>query len=228
MAALGQMSAGMVHELNQPLGALRTLSDNARVLLDQDRLPDVHGNLQRIALLVDRLGRLTFQLKAFAHKTQTPCVPVSVQQVITNAQFFISQRLREHSVTLHVQVVPSDLTTLAEESRLEQVIVNLMNNAIDAMSNLPIRHLWVSAESVDGLCCIKIIDSGLGIRADIMPRLFEPFNTSKPAGSGLGLGLMISAHIVREFGGIMKANNRETGGAQFTIDLPLAKTNKGS
>ena len=226
MAALGQMSAGVVHELNQPLGALRTLSDNACVLLDQDRLSDVRGNLQRIAHLVDRLGRLTYQLKAFAHKASSQCVPVVLQQVIANAQFLVSQRLRDNSVELVVQVQPLDLAAVAEGARLEQVLVNLMGNAIDAMLASPLRCLRVEASVVGTAldhCLIRVSDTGPGVRADILPRLFEPFITSKPAGAGLGLGLMISAHIVREFGGSLRVCQMDGEGACFEIELLRAK-----
>lgn len=224
MAALGQMSAGVVHELNQPLGALRTLSDNACVLLEHDRLDDVRANLLRIAHLVDRLGRLTYQLKAFAHKTPPVREPVALQQVIANAQFLVSQRLRDNGVELEVRVQPPELAALAEEARLEQVLVNLLGNAIDAMAAAPLRRLrvTVSADSDAARCLIRVSDTGPGIRADILPRLFEPFITSKPAGTGLGLGLMLSAHIVREFGGSLRAFNLDGAGACFEIELPLA------
>jgi len=224
MAALGQMSAGMVHELNQPLGALRTLSDNACVLLEKNRLGDVRGNLQRIAHLVDRLGRLTWQLKAFAHRSRGPSAPVAVHQLIANAQFLVSQRLRDHGVELDVIVEPADLAALADDVRLEQVLANLLGNAIDAMADAPVRRLVVDAHAAEDRCIIRVIDSGPGIRADILARLFEPFVTSKPAGAGLGLGLMISAHIAREFGGSLRAANLDAGGACFTIDLPLVST----
>ncbi|TXT20942.1 MAG: two-component system NtrC family C4-dicarboxylate transport sensor histidine kinase DctB [Gallionellaceae bacterium] len=224
MAALGQMSAGVVHELNQPLGALRTLSDNACVLLEQDRLGDVRNNLQRIAHLVDRLGRLTHQLKAFAYKTSPVRVPAALQQVIANAQFLVSQRLRDNGIELVVQVQPADLAALADEARLEQVLVNLLGNAIDAMASSPMRCLQVEAKVADlmpGHCLIRVSDTGPGIRADILAHLFEPFITSKPVGTGLGLGLMLSAHIVQEFGGSLRAFNLERAGACFEIDLPL-------
>jgi two-component system C4-dicarboxylate transport sensor histidine kinase DctB len=224
MAALGQMSAGVVHELNQPLGALRTLSDNACVLLEHDRLDDVRANLLRIAHLVDRLGRLTYQLKAFAHKAPPVRAPVALQPVIANAQFLVSQRLRDNGVELEVRVQPPELAALAEEARLEQVLVNLLGNAIDAMAQSPLRRLrvTVSADTDPARCLIRVSDTGPGIRADILARLFEPFITSKPAGTGLGLGLMLSAHIVREFGGSLRAFNLDGAGACFEIDLPLA------
>lgn len=224
MAALGQMSAGMVHELNQPLGAMRTLSDNACVLLDQDRLGDVRGNLQRIAHLVDRIGRLTYQLKAFACKTSAPSVPVELQTTVAGAQFLVAHRLREHGVELEVRIQPPRLAVPAEEARLEQVLVNLLGNAIDAMAEVPLRRLLVEAHIAAGRCILAISDTGPGIRADILSRLFEPFVTTKPAGAGLGLGLMISSHIVREFGGSLRACNPEGGGACFVVELPLAAT----
>jgi two-component system, NtrC family, C4-dicarboxylate transport sensor histidine kinase DctB len=227
MAAFGQMSAGMVHELNQPLGAMRTLSDNACVLLDQDRLPDVRQNLQRIALLVDRLGRLTHQLKAFAHKGEPARERVDLQRVIASAQFLVAQRLRENGVEMVVQVQGGGLAALAEEARLEQVLVNLMGNAVDAMAQSAVRRLQVEAGvsgTVSGCCIVRVCDTGPGIRGDILARLFEPFITSKPAGSGLGLGLMISAHIVRELGGNLRAYNLEGSGACFEIGLKLAPT----
>jgi two-component system, NtrC family, C4-dicarboxylate transport sensor histidine kinase DctB len=229
MAALGQMSAGMVHELNQPLGAMRTLSDNACVLLDQDRLPDVRQNLQRIALLVDRLGRLTHQLKAFAHKAEPPRERVDLQRVIAGAQFLVAQRLRENGVEMVVQIQDEGVAGLAEEARLEQVLVNLMGNSIDAMAQSPVRRLQVEAGTsgaAAGCCLIRVFDTGPGIRADILPRLFEPFITSKPAGAGLGLGLMISAHIVRELGGSLRASNLEGSGACFVVELKLAPTHE--
>ncbi len=225
MAALGQMSAGVVHELNQPLGAMRTLSDNACVLLEHHRLDDVRGNLQRIAHLVDRLGRLTYQLKAFAHKASPVRVPVALQQVIANAQFLVSQRLRDNGVELVVQVQAA-WAALADEARLEQVLVNLLVNAVDAMAASPLRRLRVEAGVAGcgpGRCIIRVSDTGPGIRADILARLFEPFITSKPAGTGLGLGLMLSAHIVREFGGSLRAFNLDGAGACFEIELPLAQ-----
>jgi two-component system C4-dicarboxylate transport sensor histidine kinase DctB len=229
MAALGQMSAGMVHELSQPLAALRTLSDNACVFLDKARLPDVRNNLQRIAHLVDRLGRLTYQLKAFAYKTSLVRVPVPVTKMVGGAQFLVAQRIQENSVDFQVRVDPISLGVSTEEARLEQVLVNLLGNAIDAMADSPTRCLRVDAHVADenaACCVIEVSDTGPGIRADILPRLFEPFTTSKPAGAGLGLGLMISAHIMRDLGGSLRGRNTDGGGACFTIELPLAATSE--
>lgn len=225
LAALGQLSAGLVHELNQPLAALRTLSDNACVMLERApqeprRLDGVRGNLERIAHLVDRLAKLTGQLKTFAHKAPVEAMPVDVAAAVAAAQEIVSPRLREHGVELVVEVRGAKV--LADAARLEQVLVNLMGNAVDAMAGAPRRRLAVSAERDGERCLIHVDDSGPGIRDDMLPRLFEPFATSKPAGAGLGLGLMISQRIVDDFGGALRAANREGGGARFTIELRSA------
>ncbi len=221
MAALGQMSAGIVHELNQPLAALRTLSDNAVVLLERDKPEDLKWNLSRIGQLVDRVGRLTQQLKGFAHKAPPQAVPVPVQRVLQGALLQVQPRLRAVGIDFEQHIDPPALTVMAEELRLEQVLVNLLGNAIDAMAASPERRLRFEAVIADGRGRISVEDSGPGIAPDMLPRLFEPFATTKPAGAGLGLGLMISAHIARELGGSLAGHNRPEGGAAFVLMLPL-------
>ncbi|RZL89981.1 MAG: sensor histidine kinase [Variovorax sp.] len=222
MSALGQMSASMVHELNQPLTALRTLSDSAGILLEQDRRDDVHDNLRRIAGMVDRLARLTSQLKTFAHKSATPAAPVQLARSIFDAQAIVGAEAKAQGVCTVVDVQPAGLSVMAEAAAIESLLVNLMRNAIDAMRDAPERTLRVKAWAQDGRATLAVCDTGSGIRADILPRLFEPFVTSKAAGAGLGLGLVISAQLVRAAGGTLRAANREEGGACFTAELPLA------
>ena len=224
LAALGQMSAGMVHELNQPLTALRTLSDSAGILLDQDRRDDVRANLRRIAGMVDRLGRLTSRLKTFAHKSEAPLAPVLLARIIGDAQATVTADLKDRNVALEVDVEPASLSVLAEESAISSVIINLMRNGIDAMHDAPNPVLTIRARAQSDRAVITVADNGAGIRADILARLFEPFVTSKPAGAGLGLGLVISAQLVRANGGTLDAVNREDGGACFTVNLPIAPT----
>jgi two-component system C4-dicarboxylate transport sensor histidine kinase DctB len=222
LAALGQMSAGVVHELNQPLAAMRTLSDNGAVLLRKGRLDDVQVNLERIANLTSRLARLTQQLKVFAHKASGPPHRVAVHNVVQNALLMGADRLRTLGIATVVEIEPETLSVLADEARLEQVLVNLVNNAIDAMAAAPERRLAIRAARRDDRGLIAVSDSGTGIDPDVLGRLFEPFITTKPAGKGLGLGLMISAHIVRELGGRLTASNLSPTGAEFVIELPIA------
>lgn len=220
MAALGQMSAGMVHELNQPLTALRTLSDSAGVLLDHDRLDDVRANLQRITGMVDRLARLTSRLKSFAHKSDVPPQPVPLLRSITDAQALLDAELKEHDIRVEVDVRPPDLAVMADEETTGSLLINLMRNAIDAMQDSKTRVLRVGARVEGERAIVTVTDTGPGIRADILARLFEPFVTSKTAGAGLGLGLVIAAQLVRAFGGTLRASNGDEGGACFVADLP--------
>jgi len=220
LGALGQMSAGMVHELNQPLTALRTLSDSAGILLDQNRPDEVRGNLQRIAGMVDRLARLTSQLKTFAHKSDAPLSSVPLARCIADAQSVVGAELKAQNIRFDVDVQPAGLSVTADETALASVLINLMRNAIDAMQGSPQRELCVRARAQGRRVMLTVTDTGPGIRADILPRLFEPFVSSKPAGAGLGLGLVISAQLVRGVGGTLRAGNRAEGGACFSVDLP--------
>ncbi|WP_432729411.1 sensor histidine kinase [Variovorax sp. W6] len=222
MAALGQMSAGVVHELNQPLTAMRTLSESAAILLDKNRLDDVRGNLERIRGMVDRLARLTSQLRTFAYKSELPLAPVLLSHAIADAQVIVAEASRKQRVTIEVDVQPATLSVMAEEAALGSVLANLMRNAIDAMQDAPVRTLRLQARPKEGRVVLSVTDTGPGIRPDILQRLFEPFVTGKAAGSGLGLGLVISAQLVRSMDGTLRAANLDGGGACFVIDLPAA------
>lgn len=221
MAALGQMSAAMVHELNQPLTAMRTLSDSATILLQQARMEDVQGNLQRITRMVDRLARLTSQLKTFAHKRNQALAAVDVARCVADAHAIVGAEMQARGVEFDVQVQPPGLTVTTDEGALGSVLINLMRNAADAMQSATRRHLRVHAVRRGARLVLDVSDTGTGIAPEIAPRLFEPFVTSKPAGAGLGLGLVISAQLLRGLGGTLAARNLDEGGACFTIDLPV-------
>jgi len=186
MAALGQMSVGIVHELNQPLTALRALSDSADILLDQNRPDEVRGNLRRIAGMVDRLARLASQLKTFAHKGEAPLAAASLARCIADAQAIADADLTAHGVVFEADVQPLALSVMADEAAMVSLLVNLMRNAIEAMREAPRRVLGIQARAQGGRVILTVTDTGPGIRADILARLFEPFVTSKPAGAGPG------------------------------------------
>ena len=229
MALIGQMSAGITHELNQPLAALRTLSDNALLFLQRGRQAEAENNLRIIAGLIERMGSLTAQLRRFSHKKGGPSqlTPVDVERALANAQFLVELRLRKEDVEV-VRHPPdassgNNLLVLADANRLEQVLVNLFANALDAMRDCPVRRLTITVrvdESDDAFAEIIVSDTGPGIPKTVRARLFEPFFTTKPPGAGLGLGLAISAGIVRELGGALKVDDSaEHSGASFTLRL---------
>ncbi|WP_449406226.1 sensor histidine kinase [Massilia phosphatilytica] len=225
MAVLGQLSAGITHELNQPLTALRTMSDNARVLIERGRLDDARANLATISQLVERMGLLTGQLRQFARKADAMLSAVAVGEAVTAALFLVERRIAQERVGFRMSTHPRDLYALCDSNRLQQVLVNLFSNALDAMEmagSTP-RELVVDAGRDGGRVRITVTDSGPGVPEAIRTHLFEPFFTTKPQGKGLGLGLAISEQIVREFGGHLRAESPPGGGARFIIDLPRAE-----
>lgn len=222
MAALGQMSAGVTHELNQPLTALHTLSDNALMLLERGRIGEAQTNLRMISDLIGRMGKITAQLKRFARKSPPDLRAVPIGMSISNALFLIEPRLHKEAVTLAYDKPSSPSYVFADANRLEQVLVNLFANALDAMAHAECRQLTVIVQTNADHSTITVGDTGEGISELAQAHLFEPFFTTKEQGAGLGLGLAISAGILREFGGTLKGANRRGGGAEFTITLRSA------
>lgn len=222
LAVIGQLATGIAHELNQPLAALRTLSGNARKFLARGDQSSVDGNLARIAELVDRMGRLTGQLKSFARKSTGRPQAVPLRRAIDNALFLLEQRLQRSGIVACLNLPQQELRAWCDANRLEQVLVNLAGNALDAMEGQPAPALEIEALRQGERILVRVRDHGPGLSDEARAHLFEPFFTTKEAGSGLGLGLAISAGIVADSGGSLSGDNHPEGGAVFTIDLPAA------
>jgi len=223
LAVLGQMSAGISHELNQPLTALRALSRNTQLLQQGGRHETVAENLRTIDAMVERMSLITRQLKSFARKAESAtATPVSLAAAVRNVLLLLEHRIRAEQVKLRIDVSDS-LRVNCDPNRLEQVLLNLCANAMDAMQGSgDERELAISTEPGGQRVRVRVADTGSGIAPALMPRLFEPFFTTKPAGQGLGLGLVISSKIVHEFGGSLQALPGEVG-MVFEFDLELAR-----
>jgi two-component system C4-dicarboxylate transport sensor histidine kinase DctB len=227
LAVIGQLSAGIAHELNQPLAALRTLSGNARKFLARGNQETASSNLERIGQLVDRMGLLTAQLKSFARKSSGKPHAVPLRRAVENALFLLEQRLRQTGAVARIDLPAEELETWCDANRLEQVLVNLAGNALDAMEGQANPILQIAARRQGDRILIQVRDSGPGLSDEARARLFEPFFTTKEAGSGLGLGLAISAGIIADFGGTLSAGNHPEGGAVFTVEMPDAPGRQG-
>ncbi|WP_454763027.1 sensor histidine kinase [Cupriavidus campinensis] len=226
LAAVGQMSAGIAHELNQPLAALRTLSGNTGKFLERGDHATAQENLGKIIGLVERMGRITGALKSFA---RNPSVgrrsTARLADAVDNALFLLETRIAAVAPVIE-RDIDARLAVACDPNRLEQVLVNLVGNALDAMSATPGRpgpRLSLHAYESGGLVHLTVRDSGPGLSEAAFARLFEPFFTTKPAGEGLGLGLTLSAGILNENGGTLTAINHPDGGACFTLALPEAR-----
>ena len=222
LAVIGQMSAGLAHELNQPLAALHTLSDNTVKFMQRGMLEEAGSNLALISDLVTHMGTLTSQLKSFARKSSGKPRPVNVRRSLENTLFFLNRRLSQRSIQPEINVEPAELSVLADSNRLEQILVNLVANALDATEGTPSPRVGLFARTNGERAIIEVRDNGPGFGENERDRLFEPFFTTKDSGGGLGLGLAISAGIARDFGGSLSAANLAEGGALFVLDLPLA------
>jgi C4-dicarboxylate-specific signal transduction histidine kinase len=220
LAAIGQMAAGVTHELNQPLAALQTFSDNAKVFLARGRIDDALDNLSTISDLVKRLGYVTSQLKGFARRSDDARKPVSVRQAFAQTMLQIRTRKGSQRLTLHESWLEDDIIVLCNAIGLEQVFTNLITNAMDAVPESEPVQIWFQARREGGLAVLHITDNGPGIPLASLDKIFDPFYTTKE--HGLGLGLSISAGILRAAGSALAVRNRsaqEGGGAQFTITL---------
>lgn len=227
LAALGQMSAGLAHEINQPLTALRTFADNARVLLERGKTVSVADNLTEIAGLTDRMASITRQLKGFARRAGGTLGPVEAGRAVRQSLALLETKLRRHRVTVALDLPAAPVWVVGEDVRLQQVLVNLFANAADAAKDQPAPameiHMTATGTGADDAAVVLTVrDNGAGIAADALPRMFVPFFTTKEAGEGLGLGLSISHGIVSDFGGTITAGNHPDGGAVFTVRLKPA------
>lgn len=221
MAALGQMSAALAHEINQPLTALQMQLGSLRLLLDSGRPEAVRDGLQRIDGLLQRMAALTGHLKTFARKTPAGLSErLCLGDVLEQALQLLAPRMRSEQVELRTQI-DDEAEVLGDAIRIEQVILNLLHNALDAMAESETRILLVRIVREDDGCLLSVEDSGGGIAEETLGRVFEPFFTTKPVGQGLGLGLAVSYGIVRDLGGTLEAHNGELG-AVFTLRLPAA------
>ncbi|MEY8879457.1 MAG: ATP-binding protein, partial [Leptothrix sp. (in: b-proteobacteria)] len=197
MAVLGQLASGITHELTQPLGAIRTLSGNASEFLRRGDLKAVAGNLSIVARLADQMGGIIQPLKGFARKSAAVPAATDVAHAVGNALFLYDQRLRKEGVELRNLCEPGQAVAWCDPNRLEQVLINLIGNALDAMRDAPVKVLTLQAASDPAVPEVRVSvqDSGSGFDAAARERLFEPFFTTKAAGAGLGLGLAISRDI---------------------------------
>ncbi len=221
LAALGEMSAAVSHELNQPLAAMKTYLAGAKLLLRRQRVEEALSSFQRVDDLIERMGAITKQLKSYARKGGDDFAPVDLREVLSVSLTMMEPQLRSHSVSVS-QITPDyPVLVMADKLRLEQVLINLIRNGIDAMKGTGRPALDIIL-ATGAQAVLSLRDNGPGI--ENLDVLFEPFYTTKKPGEGLGLGLAISSGIINDLGGRLSARNSTQGGAVFEIRLPILQT----
>ena len=222
MAAVGQMSTSITHELNQPLGAIRNFADNALVYLSRGNHETASSNLVRICSMTDRMNGIMQHLKLFARKTPMALESVSIVDVLNDTLVIMERAMREAEVTLLQHDLDRRVKVKAEPVRLQQVFTNLLQNAIDSMCNSQHRVIEISMTQQQDRIQLIVTDSGSGIDDELRKHLFEPFVTTKTGGDGLGLGLAITHQIIQQFGGEITVDTSRAGGARFCLTLVSA------
>ena len=223
LAVLGQMSAGINHELNQPLTAIRTYSDNAQSFMKLGKLETVSANLEQISGLTERMAKIIHPLKEFSRKTSGTPESVCLQNARDGAMSIMYGRLSKANATVQWSDDLQNIYVMGDTVRLEQVLVNLIGNALQAMENQDQPKIDIQVKKDSGQVQIEVRDYGPGIPDNELGRVFEPFYTTKKAGQGLGLGLSISHRIIESLGGNLSVCNHADGGAVFRIKLPEVK-----
>ena len=220
LAILGEMSAAVSHELNQPLAAMKTYLAGARLLLQRRRADEALASFHRIDDLIERMGAITKQLKSYARKGGDEFEPIDVRDSVSAALSIMEPQLRQRNMAIDATLPPEPVIVEADRIRLEQVLINLLRNALDATKGVPEPEVTVVLSAARG-ALVSVQDNGVGI--EDLDSLFEPFYTTKAPGDGVGLGLAISSGIVNDLGGRLTAKNAKGGGAVFEVRLPLAK-----
>ena len=220
LAQLGQITAGVAHEINQPLGAIRILADNCIALLGRKdaKAPTlISKNLDNIVRLNERIGHITRELRAFSRrKSNRETGPISLRDSLNSAILLNQSRLRENKVKLIRDPFDPKLQVIGGRIRLEQVLVNLLQNAFEALDGSARPQIRISVTVEADWVLVRIIDNGPGLPPDVAKVLFTPFTTTKE--NGLGLGLVIAHDIVRDLGGELNVESSKDG-ATFIVRL---------
>ncbi len=220
LSALGTMSAGISHELSQPIASIQNFAVNAQRFLTNGQIEESQQNLVDIDVQTERMSRIIRHLRDFARKDALPRERVDICKVVKTVNRMVEPRLREEQVTLTIVSNEPSILVMGGEVRLQQVLMNLISNAIEALKHQSNKHIQVNTVQSDQVVEISIRDNGPGLPEPT--RIFEPFYTTKTGShdNGLGLGLSIAYGFVESFGGTLRATNVDEGGALFTLNLP--------
>jgi len=223
LASLGQMSAALSHEINQPLAAIRSYAGNAVDFLDKEHGTRARENIVYISDMADRIARISKHLTNFARRSGDKLGPVSVRDVIEESIALVMPKVRETGAEITFTPPEPDCQIIGGHLRLQQVVINLLSNGIDAVDPDDVAQIDVGVEVGEDIVSILVRDNGSGVSPEASSQIFDPFYPTKEASKGMGLGLSISFNIIEDFGGKISASNHGEGGAEVRIDLRRAQ-----
>ncbi|MDO6415181.1 ATP-binding protein [Sphingomonas sp. BIUV-7] len=221
LGSIGQITAGVAHEINQPVAAIRTFAENAGQFLDRGSPERARANLDLIVDLTARIGTITAELRAFARRGAPMIGAIEVGAAIDGALLLMGDRIRSQGVTLDRSGRETGVRVVADRVGLEQVLINLIQNGLEALDDRPEPRLRISVElEGEDRMILEVVDNGPGVPPELEDQIFTPFVTGRPDGLGLGLG--IARDIAREFGGELLIVRSALGGAGFQLNLRRA------
>lgn len=237
MATLGEMAAGVAHELNQPLAVLKMIGGYFIRKIKNKQLPnpeELTSMAEKIIHNVDRASKIIEHMREFGRKPHLPLTPVVLNDVLLRAADFFGEQLKIRDILLRWELEPQPPPVLADPNRLEQVFINLLLNARDAIEDRcrardcapEDRVITLRTRSNARHAVAEVVDTGIGIPKTILARIFEPFFSTKEVGRGTGLGLSICYDIVTDYGGSIRAFSKPGHGARFVVTLPVAETSR--
>lgn len=220
LGSIGQITAGVVHEINQPAAAIRAFAQNVGAYLDRGQLREARESLSSIIDLTDRIGRITAELRSFARRRAPAARRVKLETAIEGTLLLIGDHMRQDRIRLDWPGGPPDIHVIADRIRLEQIMINLIQNAIEALTGAANPCIALRVHLAGETVLLDVLDNGPGIDPELAETLFAPFVSGKPDGLGLGLG--IAQDIAREFEGNLEVITSPLGGAGFRITLRRA------
>jgi C4-dicarboxylate-specific signal transduction histidine kinase len=230
LATLGELTTGVAHELNNPLNNIGLFVGN---VIDQIELGELHrdrvvADLEKAMAQVRKATEIITHLRTFGRPASVTLERVDIDEVIERSLSLVQEQLRLRAIEVSLDLCRNGLVVLGNPIQLEQVFINLLTNARDALSDAETRRLTIASARDGELAQLRVQDTGVGIPAELAPRIFDPFFTTKEVGSGTGLGLSITYSIVQEHGGQITVDGRPGEGAIFEIELPLAPAENGA
>jgi C4-dicarboxylate-specific signal transduction histidine kinase len=225
LATLGELTTGVAHELNNPLNNIGLFVGN---VIDQIRLGEVATDLvvrelEKAMEQVRKATEIISHLRTFGRAAPMSVEPVDIDDVIERSLLLLHEQLRLRGIEVELELCPDELVVLGNPIQLEQVFINLLTNARDALEDSRRKTIRIATSRTDESIKIAFSDTGPGIAAEIEPRIFDPFFTTKEVGAGTGLGLSITYSILKEYGGEISVSSRPGKGATFLIELPTAR-----